>query len=100
MVYRSPGDANTRDGRLPGSPRPAHDPQVEADLAREAEDGEGETPEFAGLAAEIRALRISALKLRLPDRRGHVVVDFKGPDEGRFWSSEYVDGKMECLDYD
>lgn len=74
--------------------------QVEADLAREAEDGDRESPEFAGLAAEIRALRISALKLRLPDRPGQVVIDFKGPDEDRFWSSEYVDGTLNYLDYD
>jgi hypothetical protein len=69
--------------------------RLEHYLEREAEE---ETD--AELAAEIRALRLSSVNLRSPDRPGLVVIDFDGPDEIRFWSCEYVDGVMSELRFD
>ena len=71
--------------------------QVEAYLASEAEIAAAEDSE---MAAEIRALRIASLKLWSPERPDHVVIDFAGPDEDRYWSCEYVNGEFGALDYD
>ena len=71
--------------------------QVMAFVAREAESVAKEDPEMAG---EIRALEISSLKFYWPDRPGRVEIDFKGPDEDRFWACEYIDGELSELDYD
>jgi hypothetical protein len=70
--------------------------QVDEYLALEAQD-ETSDPE---LAEEIRALRISSVHLREPDRPGYVQLDFKGPDEDRFWTCEYENGTLEGLDFD
>ncbi len=71
--------------------------QVMAFVVGEAESVAPEDPEIAG---EIRALEISSLKFYWPDRPGRVEIDFKGPDEDRFWACEYVDGELSGLDYD
>ena len=71
--------------------------QVMAFVTGEAESIAAEDPEMAG---EIRALVISSLKFYWPDRPGRVEIDFKGPDEDRFWACEYVDGELGELDYD
>src|SRR5262245_3608889 len=64
-------------------------------LAREAK--EEADPE---LATEIGALRVSALLLRSVDRPDHVMIDFEGPDEMRYWYCDYVDGELSGLSFD
>jgi hypothetical protein len=66
-------------------------------LAREAREWAIESPD---LAKEIDELQLSAIVLRSPDRPGHVVMDFRGPDEMRFWYCDYVDGQMSGLRFD
>ena len=68
--------------------------QLKDYLAQTANDWASETPE---LAADISALRLSSIKLRL---RQSILVDFDGPDEAVYWSCEYADGKFSGLDYD
>ena len=70
--------------------------KVDAYLAQEADRG-GDDPE---IAAEIRALRISSLKIWSRERPGLVQIDFRGPDEDRFWSCEYENGELGGLDVD
>lgn len=64
-------------------------------LAQEAR--QEQDPEFAD---EIRQLRVSAINLRSLERPGLAVIDFDGPDDGRFWYCEYVDGKLRDLRFD
>ena len=71
--------------------------KVDVYVAEEAESAAADDPE---MAAEIRALRISSVKLYWPDQPGRVQIDFDGPDEDRYWSCEYVDGAFGALDYD
>jgi hypothetical protein len=52
------------------------------------------------LAAEIRALRVSSINLRSPDRPSQVVIDFEGLDEMRFWYCNCIDGEMSGLNFD
>jgi hypothetical protein len=56
-----------------------------------------EDPEFAD---EIRQLRVSAINLRSPKRPALAVIDFDGPDDGRFWYCEYVNGTLRDLRFD
>lgn len=63
-------------------------------LEQTAQEWTAETPE---LAADIRALRLAAIKLR---SRQSILVDFHGPDEDVYWSCEYADGKFSGLEYD
>jgi hypothetical protein len=71
--------------------------RVEDYLAREARAEEAGDSE---LASEIRALRVSAVILRSPDRPNHVVIDFAGPDEMKYWYCDYDDGDMGGLRFD
>ena len=66
-------------------------------LAREAREW---AIEGADLAEQIGELELSAIVLRSPDRPAHVVMDFRGPDEMRFWYCDYVDGEMSGLRFD
>ena len=75
----------------------ALEPQVMAFVAGEAETFAAEDPEIVG---EVRALRISSLKLWYPDRPDRVVIEFDGPDEDLYWSCDYVAGELSGLDYD
>jgi hypothetical protein len=63
-------------------------------LAQTAKDWASEAPE---LAADIGALRLASIKLRLGQS---VLVDFHGPDVDVYWSCEYADGEFSALDYD
>ena len=74
---------------------PALQVRLDDYLAQEAK--REEDPEFAD---EIRQLRVSAINLRSPKRPGLAVIDFDGPDDGRFWSCEYVNGKLRDLHFD
>jgi hypothetical protein len=71
--------------------------RVEEYLAHEAEKETSSDPE---MASEIRALNISSVNLRSPDRAGHVVIDFEGPDEMRYWYCHYVNGELSQLSFD
>jgi hypothetical protein len=68
-----------------------------ADVYLTTEAKEEEDPE---LALDIRALRISSIKLWTPDRPAHVVLDFEGLDEGRYWYCQCVDGEFSDLRFD
>jgi hypothetical protein len=74
---------------------PALELRLDDYLAQEAR--REEDPEFAD---EIRQLRISAINLRSPKRPALAVIDFDGPDDGRFWYCEYVNGKLRDLRFD
>lgn len=63
-------------------------------LAQEAKEWASESPE---LAADVRALRLSSIRLRA---RKSVLIDFDGPDSDVYWSCEYADGKFSGLDFD
>ena len=65
-----------------------------------AEEAEASATSDVDLAAEIRALRVSALHLRSPDPASQLDIDFEGPDEDRFWSCTYENGEWSSLDYD
>jgi hypothetical protein len=64
-------------------------------LAREAK--RESDPE---LAAQIAALRVSALKFLSGKRGGRVDIEFKGPDEDLYWSCTYAEGKPRDLWFD
>ena len=66
-------------------------------LAREATTEAKEDPE---LAAQIRALRVSAIRVESIDRPNDAVIEFKGPDEDLYWYCDYIDGEPSGLDYD
>lgn len=66
-------------------------------LARESKEAALESCEEA---AEIAALRVSAINLRSPDHPGHVVIDLEGPDEMRYWHCDYIDGDISGLRFD
>lgn len=70
---------------------------VEGYLAGEAEKEGSEHPE---MAAEIRALRIESVTFRFPARPGHVVIDFEGPEEMRYWYCDYANGALSGLTFD
>lgn len=65
-----------------------------------AEEAEACATSDADLAAEIRALRVSAIHLRFPNPASQLDIDFNGPDEDRFWSCTYENGEYGSLDYD
>jgi hypothetical protein len=67
---------------------------------RDAVIAKAEAVENPDLAAEIGALRISAILLRSVDRPNHAVIDFEGADEMRYWSCEFVDGEPSGLRFD
>ena len=71
--------------------------RVEEYLACEAAREASSDP---AVAAEIRALRISSVNLRSPDRPDAVVIDFDGPDEMRYWYCHYVKGELSRLGFD
>ena len=52
------------------------------------------------LAAQIAALRVSALKFLSGKRGGRIDIDFRGPDEDIFWSCTYANGKPRDLWFD
>jgi hypothetical protein len=66
-------------------------------LASEAREWAKTDPELSG---EITALRLSAIVLRSADRRGGAMLDFDGPDDGRFWYCDYIDGELSGLSFD
>jgi hypothetical protein len=68
--------------------------RLNAYLLQEAKE---EAVEDSERAAEIAALRISGITLRSSDRQGHVLIDFKGPDEDVYWACDYIDGQPSGL---
>ena len=71
--------------------------RIDAYLARTAKEWAATSPESA---AEIAQLQVRAINVRSERREGFVVIDFRGPDVDRFWSCEYVGGKLRRLDFD
>ena len=66
-------------------------------IAREATIEAKEDPEWA---AQIRALRVSAIRLESIDRPNDAVIEFKGQDEDIYWYCDYVDGELSGLSFD
>jgi hypothetical protein len=62
--------------------------------------GEAAAEEDPEWAAEIRALRVSAIQLESIDRPNHAVINFKGPDVDLYWYCDYIDGELSGLQFD
>ena len=62
-----------------------------------AQTAQAWAPEASEFSADIRALRLSSIKLR---SRKRILVDFDGPDVDVYWSCEYADGEFSGLDFD
>ena len=52
------------------------------------------------LAAELAAQRLSSIRWSSADDPGRAEIGLDGPDDGRFWYCEYVDGEFGPLDFD
>lgn len=45
-------------------------------------------------------VRSPRLQLRSPDRPGHLVIDFEGPNEMCYWYCDYVNEELSGLSFD
>ena len=75
----------------------AFDQRLQQHVAQQARE---EAADDAELADELAAQRMSSIRWSSAKDPGRAVIDFHGPDEGRFWYCDYVDGQIGPLDFD